>query len=137
MVPVAEGLFELTDDGAQLIGSRCGGCRTLYFPQALSCRNPACGAKSVEQTALPRRGTLLSFTIQRYRPPPLFRMDDWAPYAIGLVDLGEGLQLLGMLTGVPLDDIAIGMPVRVVAEPLYNDEERGSVFTYKFAPEQA
>lgn len=133
MTPVAENLFEAGPDGPQLVGSRCTGCATLYFPQAPGCRNPACRHKKLEKALLPDRGTLLSYTVQRYQPPPLFRMDEWAPYAIGLVDLGEGVEVMGMLTGFPLEAIAIGTPVRLVVEPLYTDGERGPVLTYKFA----
>ena len=64
-------------------------------------------------------------------------MDDWAPYAIGLVDLGEGVEVMGMLTGIALDAIEIGTPVRLVVEPLYQDAARGHVFTYKFTPDNA
>lgn len=133
ITPVAEGLFDETKDGARLIGSRCDGCGTLYFPQAPGCRNPNCPAPRLERTHLPQRGRLVSYTVQRYRPPPLFRMDDWAPYAIGLVDLGDGVEVMGMLTGV--DAIAIGTPMRLVIETLYTDAEHGPVATYKFAPE--
>ena len=134
---VADGLFEIGADGPRLIGSRCAGCGTLYFPQAPGCRNPQCQNKSLERAALPASGILHSYTIQRYRPPPLFRMDDWAAYAIGLVDLGEGVQVMGMLANVSLDAIAIGMPLSLIVEPLYTDADRGTVLTYKFAPAEA
>ena len=134
-VPVAEGLFEIADGEPQLVGSRCTDCRTVYFPQTSFCRNPQCHAKQVERFLLPARGTLHSFTIQRYQPPPLFRIDDWSPYAIGLVDLGEGLQVMAMLTGIALDEVHIGMALRLILEPLYTDAERGPVLTYKFAPD--
>ena len=135
--PVADGLFDIVGGQPKLIGSRCLSCETVYFPQALSCRNPQCRDKSVVQTFLPDRGTLHSFTIQRYQPPPLFRMDNWSPYALGLVDLGDGLQVMGMLTGVALDAISIGMPVKLVVEPLYADADSGEISTYKFAPDGA
>jgi uncharacterized protein len=134
LVPVAEGLFEQRPGGPRLIGSRCAGCDTLYFPAAQSCRNPACAEKRIEPALLPAAGTLLSFTIQRYQPPPLFRIDNWQPYAIGLVDIGAGVEVMGMLTGLPLDAIRIGMPLQLVVEPLYADPGRGTVATYKFAP---
>lgn len=134
-VPVAAGLFEEQAAGARLIGSRCTACGTLYFPQSVSCRNPDCRDKTLVQASLPASGILASFTVQRYQPPPLFRIDDWAPYAIGLVDLGEGVEVMGMLTGVAFDDIRIGMAVRLVIEPLFVDADRGTVTTYKFAPE--
>jgi uncharacterized OB-fold protein len=132
---VADGLFALHGDEPRLIGTRCTACGTVYFPQAPSCRNPDCREKTVERAVLPTSGVLLSYTVQRYQPPALFRIDDWQPYAIGLVDLGDGLEVMGMLSGFALDGIAIGTRVRLVAEPLFADAERGPVLTYKFAPE--
>lgn len=132
---VAAGLFEVGTDGVSLIGTRCDGCGTLYFPQTLTCRNPDCDDKRVERTRLPDCGTLLSYTIQRYRPPSLFRKDDWAPYAIGLVHLGGGLEVMGILDIPAFDEIFIGMPLRVTASTLFIDEVRGSVRTYAFARE--
>jgi uncharacterized OB-fold protein len=132
---VADGLFELHGDEPRLIGTRCTACGTVYFPQALSCRNPECCEKTVERAVLPTRGVLVSYTVQRYQPPALFRIDDWKPYAIGLVDLGDRLEVMGMLSGFALDEIAIGTRVRLVAESLYADADRGPVLTYKFAPE--
>lgn len=132
--PIAEGLFEIVAGNPKLIGSQCQTCNTVYFPQALSCRNPKCLYKSVVQTFLPHHGRLYSYTVQRYQPPPLFRMDDWSPYALGLVDLGDGLQVMGMLTGIALDQIVIGMALKLVIEPLYCDAKIGEKLTYKFAP---
>lgn len=131
---IADGLFEIVDGDVRLLGSRCTACSSLYFPEALSCRNPKCHTKSVQRTHLPGTGTLLSFTIQRYRPPPLFRMDDWSPYAIGLVDLGDGLQVMGMLHGIPLNDIPIGVKLKVVARPLFIGPDGSGTLTYQFAP---
>lgn len=136
-VSVAAGLFEIADGQPRLIGSRCTACGTSYFPQALSCRNPACDAKMVERTLLPPQGTLYSYTVQGYRPPPLFRKDDWAPYAIGVVELDDGLRVMGMLSGCALDTIAIGMPVRLGVAPLYSDDQGRDVLTYMFLPDEA
>ncbi len=136
-VPVVDGLFEMVEHEPRLIGGRCKSCRSLYFPQTIYCRNPDCHAKQMERLHLPARGRLYSFAIQRYRPPPLFRMDEWSPYAIGLIDLGEGLQVMAMLSGMALNEVRIGMPLRLVVEPLYTDAERGLVLTHKFAPDLA
>ena len=86
-VPVADCLFNGSGATANLIGSRCRGCGTHYFPKSLSCRNPHCDTKDVEEVLLGRRGRLYSYTVQNYRPPALFRMEPWSPYIIGLVDL--------------------------------------------------
>lgn len=133
-VPVVEGLFEIAGGEAHLAGSKCQSCGAMYFPCAISCRNPECREKQVAPCLLPNTGTLYSYTIQHYQPPSLFRIDNWSPYALGVVDLGEGLQVMGMLTGMALEAIEIGMPLHLVVEPLYRDAERGDVLTYKFSP---
>lgn len=136
-VPVIDGLFEVTAGEPVLLGARCLGCGTIYFPSTDYCRNPDCRAKQVEGCPLPTRGTLYSYTVQRYQPPPLFLMDDWSPYAIGLVDLGSGLQVMGMLDGIALHEIRIGMALRLIAAPLFADPQRGPVLTYKFGRDDA
>jgi uncharacterized OB-fold protein len=90
--------------------------------------------KVVEQALLGRRGELYSYTVQHYRPPALFRIDDWAPYAIGLVALPEGLKVMARLAGVELDALEIGTTVELVLEPLYRDESGHDVLTYAYAP---
>ena len=47
-IPVADGLFAETKDGARLIGSRCASCRTPYFPKVDHCRHPECGSSKIE-----------------------------------------------------------------------------------------
>ena len=105
------GLFQGFGDAARLLGSRCLGCGSLYFPRSLGCRNPACNDRRVEDAALPREGTLYSYTVQSYRPPGLFRMDEWAPYVLALVDLNGdagGLRVMGMMTACRAEDLRIG-----------------------------
>ena len=132
-VPVADELFEAGAEAA-LVGTRCTGCGTHYFPKSISCRNPACESKTVERAVFGRQGRLFSYTVQSYRPPALFRMEPWEPYAIGLVELPEGLRVMGMLTGVGLDALEIGMPLELVVKPLYRDEAGQDVLTYAYAP---
>jgi hypothetical protein len=133
-VPVADDLFRLSADGADLVGSRCTACGTQYFPKSLSCRNPHCDDKTVEEALFGRRGRLHSYTVQSYRPPALFRMEPWAPYPIGLVELPGGLRVMGILTGVDADELLIGMDLELTVEPLYRDEARREVLTYKYRP---
>ena len=132
-VPVADELFEAGDE-ASLVGTRCSGCGTHYFPKSISCRNPRCESKTVERAVFGRQGQLFRYTVQSYRPPALFRMEPWEPYAIGLVELPEGLRVMSMLTGVGLDALEIGMPLELVVKPLYRDEAGHDVLTYAYAP---
>lgn len=132
---VVDGLMTEGPEGAVLCASFCNGCGSVYFPRTVSCRNPGCQAAVLENRLLEGRGTLYSFTIQRYQPPALFRIDNWEPYALGLVELPAGLRVMGMLSGFDLDNIRIGEPVKLVSECLFSDPERGRVMTYKFTPE--
>lgn len=133
-VPVVDDLFRWTDDGVDLVGTRCEGCGNHYFPKSLSCRNPACTNKSVSEVLFGRHGRLHSYTVQGYQPPPLFRVDSWAPYGIGLVELPEGLRVMGMLTGCSTDELEIGMAVDLTVEALYTDDDGRDVLTYKYTP---
>lgn len=133
---IVDGLMD-ESGGTRLCAARCKGCGSVYFPRAASCRNPDCDAPALESILLAGRGHLYSYTIQRYRPPALFRMDDWEPYALGLVELPEGIRVMGMLSGVDLDNIQIGEEMSLVSEPLFTDPQRGVVVTYKFAPVRA
>ncbi len=137
LVPVAAGLFEGTGSAARLIGTRCASCGTHYFPKTLSCRNPQCLEKATQDVLLSREGTLYSYTVQHYQPPALFRMADWVPYAIGSVELPEGLRVMGMLTGCEPASLTIGMAVELTVETLYRDVQGREVQTYKFQPRTA
>lgn len=130
-VPVVEGLFQQLTP-AVLLGSRCRQCGTHYFPKVLSCSNPACRDGQVLHVPLSGRGRLYSFTVQRYRPPPPFNMESWAPYALGILELPEGLRIMGMISGVPFDELAIGMELDVISEALRHEQGHG-VLTYKFS----
>lgn len=134
-VPVVEGAFAETADGPRLLGSKCLSCGTAYFPRSPVCRNPDCHSEGVEDVALSPRGILWSYTIQYYKPPPPARFDEpFAPYGVGLVDLPEGIRVLGMMsTGNP-QDLKVGMDVELVLETLYHDEQGNEVITWKFRP---
>ena len=127
--------MEETPAGPRLLGSRCSGCDSVYFPRAATCRNPECAGGVLEATALPPRGTLYSYTIQHYQPPPLFRMDDWRPYAIGLVEFDGGVRVMGMLSRVALDEIRIGDAYVLDGATLFVDEAGCEVRTHVFAPQ--
>jgi uncharacterized OB-fold protein len=133
-IPVAEGIFTINEKGVSLIGTRCISCGNHYFPQAISCKNPRCNEKRVEKVLLSKRGKLYSYTIQYYLPPPPFRMESKGPYAIGLIELPEGIRVMGMLTGLDFEEIKIGMEMELTLERLYVDEKGNEVVTYKFRP---
>lgn len=98
-----------------LRGSRCADCGTTAYPRADRC--PRCGARA-EPAELSGEGTLWTWTVQRYAPksPPYVPPPGgFAPFAIGYVELPEGLRVEAVLT-VDADEfarLAIGAKVRI------------------------
>lgn len=130
---VVEDVLSLDEGVAALAGTRCGSCNAVYFPSVQSCRNPVCATKAVEATWIDGRGALYSFTVQRYRPPALFGIDPWQPYALGWVDMEGDVRILGMIEGVDVEDIRIGMPLTLSTRPLRIVGENRFV-THVFVP---
>ena len=136
-IHVAEGLFAETKDGARLIGSRCATCRTPYFPKVDYCRNPTCGESKLEEAGFGPDGKIWSCAIQDYPPPAPAKFDKpYKPYAMAVVDLADGLRVLGQ---VKTDDIRAIVPdtkVKLVVDTLCHDEAGNEVVTWKFQPVQ-
>lgn len=133
-IPVVEGLFVWSADSTSLIGSKCYGCGVHYFPKSLHCRNPYCNKSQLEVVLISGPGQLRSFTQQYFRPPALFKMENWEPYMIGQVEFPEGVRVMGMLTGFKPDTVKIGAEVTLTVEALYLDDAGRNVMTYKFCP---
>jgi len=122
-VPAVEGWFT-TDAEPHLLGTRCTTCGTVFFPKADGfCRNPACRGRDFEEVELSRTGKVWSYTDAQYQPPPPYlpATDPYEPFALAAVELdAEQVVILGQVaTGYGVDDLAVGAPVELVVEPLY------------------
>ena len=134
-IPIVDGLFTWPSDKPQLIGGRCKYCGSYFFPKTYIRHRPDCPQREVEEVLLSRRGKLKSYTWQYYQPPPPYKgPDPFVPYGIGLVELSEGLKVVGMLTGCELKDLKEGMDVELIVEKLYTDEQGNEYLTWKFSP---
>jgi uncharacterized OB-fold protein len=127
-VPVVDGLFREEPDGSgRLLGGRCPTCRASFFPKQWSfCANPACGGTELADVDLSARGTLWSFTDNRYAPPPPYpAREPFEPYGVAAVELAdEGMVVLGQLaTGIDVATLSLGAAMELVVEPLYEDDE--------------
>ena len=136
-VPVADGLFAETEDGPRLLGSRCAGCRTPYFPRSPVCHNPDCADKRIEDARFGPRGALWSYSVQHYPPPEPAKYDDpFVPYALGLIDLDDGLRVLARIAVDDPESLRVGSPVELIVDRLYTDPDGNEVTTWKFRPVQ-
>ena len=130
--PIGSGLMNWPSDEPQLIAGRCKSCGSVFFPVTPAFHDPECAHRNVEEILLNRQGKLVSYTIHYFQPPPPFRMEPFETYAIGVVELPERIQVIGMLTRIAFDEIKIGQSVELVTERLYDDDDGTEVHTWKW-----
>ena len=126
--PAVDGWFTTDATGVpHLTGSKCPDCGTYVFPpRPNNCPNPACDADALEQVPLSRRGTLWSYTENRYAPPPPYPAPDpFTPFAVAAVELAdEGLIVLGKVEdGTLAADLRVGMEMELTTIPLFVDDD--------------
>ena len=86
---------------------RCGRCGALRHPPGPLC--PACGADRPGYVVAAGTGEVYSYLVQHYPPVP----GKTLPIVVALVQLPEGVRVLGELLGVSRERVRIGLPVRV------------------------
>jgi len=92
----------------KLLGGKCRKCATVYLPPRPMCGN--CYSKEFDWIEIPTKGKLSTYTVIHIAPAQFQSM---APYAIGIVQLENGLKLPGMIRSVPLEQIKVGMDLTV------------------------
>ena len=88
----------------RLLGGKCTKCGKVHLPPRLLCED--CYSKDFEWTEIPSTGRLVTYTIIHIAPTQFQSM---APYAVGIVELANGLRVPGMIKSVALEHIKIGM----------------------------
>lgn len=126
VVPFWEGIFEEDAVGGRLLGNKCKSCGKIYFPKAQFCFN--CFEKGMEEVGLSRRGKLYSYTIGRMASTHF-----QPPYAVGLIDLPEGVRVFAPLIMTEDEAYTIGMEMELVIEELWR-ENHNQIIGYKFKP---
>ncbi|MFG2333585.1 bifunctional MaoC family dehydratase N-terminal/OB-fold nucleic acid binding domain-containing protein [Streptomyces sp. NPDC048604] len=91
----------------RLFIQRCTGCQTLRFPWLPGCN--ACGGQDWDTVEASGDGTVHSYVVMHHPPFPAFD----PPYAVGLIELAEGVRMISNVVGAPYDKVRIGMPVRL------------------------
>jgi uncharacterized OB-fold protein len=87
---------------------RCTSCGALRHPPGPMC--PACGQPSDGGYAVAAgTGEVFSYVVHHHPPVPGKRL----PMVVALVQLPEGVRILGEMPGVRPDQVRIGLPVRV------------------------
>jgi uncharacterized protein len=85
---------------------RCGECGALRHPPGPMC--PACGAAKPDYVVAAGTGEIYSYVVQHHPPVPGKKL----PIVVALVQLPEGVRMVGELLGVAPERVRIGLPVR-------------------------
>ena len=104
----------------QLVAIRCGSCGELAIPPRELC--PKCHSRAWQPQALAGDGTIASYTVIRVAPRA---HAGEAPYALAVVALKEGVSVLGRVVDIPLESLAVGLPVRF--RPLVAASDQASI----------
>jgi 3-hydroxy-3-methylglutaryl CoA synthase len=114
-----------------LVGGKCRECDTPQFPKADICVNPECGAfhsqEDYEFADVPAKvktftGDLLSVSVD---PPAIY----------GMVQFEGGGRTVVDFTDCALDDVRVGLPVKMAFKRKGVDKERGFVnYFWKAVP---
>ncbi len=113
---IDDNLFDWPAAAPALKASRCRMCGNHAFPTMSSCRY--CGGTDVEVVALPRQGTLWTWTVQHFMPKAPYRSSEteatFRPYGMGYVELPGALRIETRLTESDPSKLRIGAPVELV-----------------------
>jgi len=126
VVPIREGVFVEDAEGAKLFGNRCKSCGQVFFPKASVCFT--CFSKEMEEVVLSRRGKLYTYTIG-HMPSTHFQ----PPYAVGYVEMPEGVRIFAPLKTIEGRPFRVGMEMEVMIDELWQENDR-QVMGYKFKP---
>jgi uncharacterized OB-fold protein len=101
----------------RLLIQRCAACGNRQFYPRLVCTR--CAARRLEWLAASGRATVESFTVVRQAISPAYAGD--VPYVVAIVRLAEGPTMMSNIVQCEPEQVAIGMAVTVVFEPLDAD----------------
>lgn len=91
---------------------RCDRCSTYRYHPKEMC--PTCQSRAATWAPLNGRGTIYTYTVVRRAPTAAYRSD--LPYALVHATMEEGFRMAAGVAELDINDLHIGMPVRIVYE---------------------
>jgi len=91
---------------------QCTSCAHYYHPPRYLCRE--CGSSELELVPSAGRGRIFSWTVTHRPVDP-----GWAaeiPYATVVVEMEEGVRIVGALRGLPPEALELDLPVQAELE---------------------
>jgi len=92
----------------KLMAGKCTKCGKIHLPPRPLCDQ--CFSQEFEWVEVSGKGKLLTYTIIHIAPPQFQAM---VPYAVGIVQLENGLKIPGMISGAAPEQLKIGMELTI------------------------
>ncbi|MBU0637821.1 MAG: Zn-ribbon domain-containing OB-fold protein [Planctomycetes bacterium] len=116
----------------RLEANKCKKSGKIFYPPRLICDE--CGGREFEKVTLPFTGKLVTYTVIR-TPPSEF--SDLAPYALGIVELDNGVRTHCQIADCDFDQLKVGLPVKMEFRRIQEDGEAGMIhYGHKAVPQQ-
>ncbi|GAA4577183.1 bifunctional MaoC family dehydratase N-terminal/OB-fold nucleic acid binding domain-containing protein [Planotetraspora kaengkrachanensis] len=91
---------------------RCGGCGELRHPPGPVC--PSCRSAERTHIVASGAGTVYSYVVHHHPPVP----GQEPPFVVAVVELPEGVRMVGNIVQCPIEEVYVGMPVRVTYQEM-------------------
>lgn len=115
----------------RLEAGKCKKCGFIALPWRLIC--PECGSQEFQKIKLSGKGKLQTFTITRVAPTGF---GDQVPYAVGIVEMEEGVRLMGQITDCDPEALKIGDSMVTKFRRINEEGKTGAIlYGYKFVPD--
>ena len=102
-----ESFYKFVSEG-KLMAAKCNKCGYVLLPPKPIC--PKCLTKDLRWTEVKNRGKLLAYTVIHVSPA---KFQSICPYALGIVKLEDGPNLIGMIRGIETNKIKVSMNLTV------------------------
>jgi len=102
-----ESFYKLVGEG-KLMAAKCNKCGNMLLPPKPIC--PKCLTKDLSWIEVKNKGKLLTYTVIHVSPA---QFQSICPYALGIVKLDDGPNLIGMIRGIEINKIKVGMNLTV------------------------
>jgi uncharacterized OB-fold protein len=104
----------------RLEASKCKNCGHIAFPPRLVC--PNCRGRNFEVIPLSDEGKLVSFTVVRVASE---KFSKETPYAVGIVELNDGVRLTAQIADAEIDELKVGQKVQLVFRKIQEEGKSG------------
>ncbi len=112
----------------RLLGNACTRCGKEHYPPVYICRR--CGSEELVDKEMPTTGRIVTYTILR---EVMSGFEGQQPLVLGVVELENGVKVLGQIVDTPIDALTIGASVKMVFRKIKEEGDAGPIYYgYKF-----